>query len=64
MTSPSIEHDVQCPHCGHEFRAWLRASINLSLVEEWTDEMIENATTAVCPECGERSGMGSLIVSW
>lgn len=64
MTSPPIEHDVECPNCAHQFRAWLRASINLSLGEEWTDEDIERATTAVCPQCGQRSGIDVLIVNW
>lgn len=43
----------------------MRASINLSLGEEWTDEEIEQATTIGCPACGNRfSPFGTLLVSW
>lgn len=62
MTSPVEEMEVACPRCGHRWQTYWRASINLTLGEEWTDEAIEAATTAMCPECGLRSDLGALIV--
>src|SRR5262249_53335834 len=41
---------------------YIRASINLSLGEEWTDEALERATTLLCGECGTRFGLGALVV--
>jgi DNA-directed RNA polymerase subunit RPC12/RpoP len=55
---------VRCPACSAVFKAWHRASINLSLGEQWTDEEIEEATSAGCPTCGTRFAIGGLIVAW
>ncbi len=62
MTSPVEEIGVTCPRCGHRWETYWRASINLTLGEEWTEEEIKAATTATCPECGQRSALGVLIV--
>jgi hypothetical protein len=62
MTSPPIEVEVVCPHCGTVFRDWFRPSVNLSLGEEWTKEELEAATTVRSPECGTEVAPGSLIV--
>ena len=52
MTSPPRPVEVECPACGHTYEDYVRASVNLALGEEWTDEEIRKATTATCPECG------------
>ena len=64
MTSPPTPAEVACPRCGRRYVAYFRPSINLSLGEEWTDEEIEEATTATCPDCGERVGLETLTVDW
>lgn len=62
MTSPPSKIKVQCPTCGRLFEDWYRASINLSLGEEWTKAEIEEATSVKCPRCGTRTPVGSLVV--
>ena len=51
MTSPIEEIEVHCPECSTIFTDTIRASINLSLGEEWTDEEIHEATSVTCPNC-------------
>lgn len=62
MTSPAQLVEVVCPACGHEYEAWHRSSINLSLGEEWTEEEIRAATHARCPECGFEVAFSVLVV--
>ena len=62
MTSPAVRIDLTCPQCEHEYEAWYRPSINLTLGEEWSNERIEQAWSATCPECGFRVGLDTLIV--
>lgn len=62
MTSPAEEVDVRCPGCGHEWRDWTRASVNLDL-DPWADaEYLEECSTATCPECGVRSQIADVLV--
>ena len=65
MTSPAQPIEVECPRCGERYTDYYRPSINLSLGETWTDEELEEATSATCPACGCRVAIGdALIVSW
>jgi ribosomal protein S27AE len=51
MTSPIAHIEVECPDCGEQFVAWHRASVNLSLGEQWTKEELEEVKSAICPKC-------------
>lgn len=62
MTSPAQRIEVECPSCGETYETLYRASINLALGEDWAAEEIEEATTGVCPACGHRVELGSLVV--
>lgn len=62
MTSPVERIEVECPRCETVFETLWRASVNLDLGEDWTAEEIEAATTGVCPACGHRVELGSLVV--
>ena len=62
LTSPAEQITVQCPDCGELYRDWWRASINLSLGEEFDDEYLEQASTATCPRCGLKAHLDALIV--
>lgn len=62
MTSPPQLLTVECPRCGREYETAYRASINLDLGEEWTDEEIREATTGTCPACGFVVDLGTLVV--
>ena len=62
MTSPAVRVGIECPGCRHEYQAWHRPSINLTLGEQWTEEEIEQATSAVCPECGLEVELETLVI--
>ena len=47
MTSPIVDIEVECPDCGEQFVAWHRASVNLSLGEQWTEEELDEAKFAI-----------------
>ena len=63
MTSPIEEIEIQCPKCSAIYKDTIRASINLSLGEEWTDEEIDEATSVTCPNCKYKQYGDSIIVS-
>jgi phage FluMu protein Com len=63
MTSPSEEIEVQCPKCSTIYKDTIRASINLSLGEEWTDEEIDEATSVTCPNCKYKQYGDAIIAS-
>ena len=63
MTSPIEEIEVRCPECSTIFKDSVRWSINLSLGEDWTDEEIDEATTATCPNCQYKQYGNSVIFS-
>ena len=51
MTSPIEDIEVECPACGEQFVTWHRASVNLSLGEQWTKEELDEVKFAICPKC-------------
>jgi endogenous inhibitor of DNA gyrase (YacG/DUF329 family) len=61
MTSPPEEIEVTCPGCGHVYRDWRRASFNLSLPDEFDDEYMDQATSAICPRCGLKVYFETLV---
>ncbi len=62
MTSPIEDIQVTCEACGHEYRDWYRASINLAL-DDFDEEYIHEATTTTCPKCGRCADVEALIVT-
>ena len=62
MTSPPRAVECECRTCGERWTDYVRASINLSLGEEWTEEEIEEATSVRCPGCGATARTGALVV--
>ena len=62
MTSPPEEISVKCPGCGKVYEDWWRASINLSLGEDFDDTYLDEATSSTCPDCGHKVLHGALIV--
>jgi hypothetical protein len=62
VTSPPEQITVRCHGCNTVYKDWRRASINLSLGEDFPDEYIEECGTATCPACGLRVNLGGLIV--
>jgi hypothetical protein len=51
VTSPVENIEVECPACGELFITWHRASVNLSLGEQWTKEELDGVKFAICPKC-------------
>lgn len=64
MTSPAERVEVRCPECGEQYATYRRASINLSLGEEWTQEELRQATTSTCPACGHVAELGALVIDY
>jgi predicted RNA-binding Zn-ribbon protein involved in translation (DUF1610 family) len=62
MTSPVEEIQVTCPGCGNVYRDWHRASFNFNLGEEFSEEYIDQATSATCPKCGLKVRLTALFV--
>lgn len=62
MTSPPRPVTVRCPRCSTVFETFYRASINLSLGEEWSEEEIEEASTAKCPMCATVTALDAIVV--
>lgn len=62
MTSPVETITVKCPRCSHLYEDWRRASINLSLGEDFSDDYIHEAMSAMCPACGLRVDLADLVV--
>jgi ribosomal protein L7/L12 len=60
MTSPPQQIIVQCPACGHCYEDWYRPSIN-RWIETFSDEFIDQATTATCPRCNYKAALGAWI---
>lgn len=61
MTMPPEPITVACPACGELFETWHRPSMNLDL-DDFSDEYVEEMSTATCPACGQKFDLGSLIV--
>ena len=61
MTSPPRQVDVHCPECATVYRDWIRPSINLTL-EDFDDEYMDKATSAICPNCGRKVQLDCLVV--
>lgn len=61
MSTPVQEIEVVCPKCVHSYRTHYRASMNLRL-DPFSAEYIERMSTGVCPNCGEKVSLGSLVV--
>jgi hypothetical protein len=64
VTSPARPITVVCPHvgCGATFTGSHRASINLTLGEEWSDERLHDAFHVVCPT-GHETCLDVLVVT-
>jgi hypothetical protein len=62
VTSPPEQITVRCPGCGLVYEDWRRASINLSLGEDFPDDYLDECMSATCPECGQRVDLGGLVV--
>lgn len=50
-----------CPECKHQYQDWTRESINLDL-EDFDDEYLDAASSAVCPQCGHKVRFSTMIV--
>jgi hypothetical protein len=61
MTSPPREVEVCCPNCSSVYRDWYRPSLNLDL-DDFDDDYIDAASSAVCPSCGHKIYFDSLVV--
>ena len=61
MTSPVEEITVTCPDCGHVYRDWYRASIDVAL-DDFDADYLERASTTTCPECGAKRDLATLMV--
>lgn len=61
MTSPPEEIVIRCPECGHVYKDWHRASINLQL-DPFDDDYIDKATSSTCPRCNCKVNHEALIV--
>jgi hypothetical protein len=57
MTSPPEEIIVECPNCKYWYEDWYRPSIN-RLIDHFSDEFIEKASTAICPHCNCQAALG------
>jgi hypothetical protein len=44
------------------FNTWHRASVNLSLGEEWSSQDLDAVLYVGCPKCSARYEKGSLIL--
>jgi hypothetical protein len=63
MTSPITQITVMCPNCGEVFKDWWRASVNAELDPGLaTDEYLDEASTAKCPNCKEHIELGPVTV--
>jgi ribosomal protein L7/L12 len=62
MTSPPEEIVVECPNCERWYDAWHRPSIN-RLIDNFSDEFIEKASTAICPYCDCKASLGIWLTS-
>lgn len=62
MTSPVEEVTVRCPGCGHVYRDWFRASVNLAL-DDFDDDYLRQCSTATCPRCATVTGFDSVVVA-
>ena len=63
MTSPPVEIEVECPACGERFVTWHRASVNLSLGEQWTKKELDELMFVNCPRCNDRFERDVLIAT-
>lgn len=57
MTSPPEEIVVECPNCRRWYEDWYRPSIN-RLIDNFSDDFIEQASTAICPYCHCKATLG------
>jgi hypothetical protein len=62
MTSPCTHITICCPTCCYEFQTWWRASINLTLGEEFSDEYLTELSSKMCPRCGQKISLDVLTV--
>ena len=61
MTSPPEEITVDCPKCGHFYKDWYRASVNLDL-DDFDEEYLDRCSTATCPHCQHKVNLDVLVV--
>jgi predicted RNA-binding Zn-ribbon protein involved in translation (DUF1610 family) len=61
VSTPPEEVVVECPKCGSRYIDWYRPSMNLA-VETFDPEYIAEASSSVCPSCGNRAEMDVLVV--
>jgi hypothetical protein len=61
MTSPPADVTVCCPSCASLYVDWFRPSINLDL-DDFDDEYVDAASSAVCPNCGHKIYFDTLVV--
>jgi endogenous inhibitor of DNA gyrase (YacG/DUF329 family) len=64
VTMPIEEIMVECPNCGKTYNDWCRRSINFSLGETFSDEYLDEATSATCPHCGYKVQIETLYPQW
>ena len=62
MTAPSEPIKVECPSCGERYQARHRASIDLSLGEEVSEEGLYSVTHKTCPHCGHVVELSMLLI--
>ena len=62
MTSPPEEIIVECPNCRRWYENWYRPSIN-RLIDNFSDEFIEKASTAICPYCNCKAALQVWIIN-
>ena len=61
MSTPPEEITIACPDCGHVYKDWYRASINLAL-DDFGADYLEQASTTTCPVCRVTHDLGTLVV--
>ena len=61
MSTPPEEITITCPDCGHVYKDWYRASINLAL-DDFGANYLEQASTTTCPVCRVTHDLGTLVV--
>ena len=61
MSMPPEEITITCPDCGHVYKDWYRASINLAL-DDFGANYLEQASTTTCPVCRVTHDLGTLVV--
>ena len=61
-TSTPVEQvTVECSDCGYRYDEYHRRSMSLEL-DDFDDDYLEQMSTTICPECGGKPSIGSLVV--